>query len=136
MRKKLRSMTVGLSAAGMYLMSGVPVLAAKEEKATKEIDIDVNNFDVKNIGDYDSGAFDGLKKTVISQGGAAYNLLIIFGIVAILISVIIFGLTMLIFKGGSDRDEHKSKAFTIALAISAIFGATGIVSLARGVFGV
>lgn len=127
-------MTVGLSTAGMYLMSGVPVLAAKKEKATKEID--VNSFDIKNIGDYDSGAFDELKKTAISQGGAAYNLLIIFGAVAILISIIVFGLTMLFFKGGSDRDEHKSKAFTMALAISAIFGATGIVSLARGIFGV
>ena len=137
MIRRLRSMMLLASTTFMSIASGMPVLAAKNsnQSATAK-SFDYDNFDIKDIGSYDNGSLDEVKGAIVSQGGAFYNTLIIAGIVGTLLSIMVLGFLMLIFKGGSDRDEHKSKALTIAIAVTAIFGGVSIVSLIIGIFNV
>ena len=137
MKRRLRSMMLFASTTFMSIASGMPVLAAKNsnQSATAK-SFDYENFDVKDIGSYDNGSMDGVKEAIVSQGGAFYNTLIIAGIVGTLLSIMVLGILMLIFKAGNYRDEHKSKALTIAIAVTAIFGGVSIVSLIIGIFNV
>lgn len=137
MRRSLRSMMLFASTTFMSIASGMPVLAAKNsnQSATAK-SFEYESFDIKDIGSYDNGSLDGVQEAIVRQGGAFYNTLIVAGIVGTLLSIMGLGFLMLIFKGGSDRDEHKSKAIIIALAVTAIFGAVSIVSLIIGIFNV
>ena len=137
MKRRLRSMMFFASTTFMSIASGLPVLAAKNSNQnTTAKAFDYDNFDVKDIGSYDNGSLDGVQEAIVSQGGAFYKTLIVAGIVGTLLSIMGLGLLMLFFKAGNDRDEHKSKAVTIALAVTAIFGAASIVTLIIGIFNV
>lgn len=95
-----------------------------------------DDFDPRELGDYDNGMFDELTSSITTVGGSAYKASIKIGIIALVFTIISLGFSILIFHSGTKKDEHKSSVFWIAVAATCIFGATSIVFLVKGIFGV
>ena len=74
-----------------------------------------------------SSALNGLTNTVKTEGAGAYQLILVIGIIGLLISIVVLGLSFAIGKNANKRDDNKTQLVYIAVGGIILFGAGALV---------
>jgi len=69
---------------------------------------------------------DGVVNTVKKEGAGVYSLLMVIGIIGVICSLIVVGMSMAWNKNANKRDENKSQLVYIAIGSLFVFGAVSI----------
>jgi len=87
---------------------------------------------VAKAGEFDwitqssGSSLDGVVNTVKKEGAGVYSLLMVIGIIGVICSLIVVGMSMAWNKNANKRDENKSQLVYIAIGSLFVFGAVSI----------
>lgn len=87
------------------------------------------DFLTNDNGSDADGMFDGLTTNVKGMGHSATTLFRTVGIIAMLISIVMVGISFMVHKNGQKREENKSTMLYVCIGGAIVFGATSIISL-------
>lgn len=92
-------------------------------------------YDISWLGGKGNGAFDKLEKQVQETGNSAYRLFLAIGVVGLVLSIVVCGLSIVTSGGGSKRSEKLGWLLWIGIGGVVIFGAMSIVSVLQSIGG-
>lgn len=79
------------------------------------------------LQDNGNGMFSELEETAKATGASFYRLILTIGVIGLVISLLLCGMTIAFFKNASKREEGKSQLFWIVIGAVVVFGALSIV---------
>lgn len=79
----------------------------------------------------DGGAFRDITETVKKTGASAYNLMLVIGIIGLVLSTVVLGVSFSMTKNATKKSENKSHLPSIALGAILIFGAISLIGLVQ-----
>lgn len=93
----------------------------------------------KDSNDYDfltgksaNNVFGGLNTTAKDAGASIYSLLRTIGIIGLLVSIIVVGVTLAVSKNAQAKEQNKAQVLWIAVGGCFIFGAMGLIGILSG----
>lgn len=126
-RNKLRLQTVILCMVFCMGLMAFSVTAYAAETAGS------GDYDISWLGGEGNGAFSKLEEQVKETGNSAYRLFLAIGVVGLVLSIVICGLSIVVAGGGSKRSEKLGWLLWIGIGGIVIFGAMSIVSVLQGI---
>ena len=130
MRNKFRLLALGLCMVFCMGIMASPVTAYASEAAGSGSD-----YDISWLGGEGNGAFSKLEEQVKETGNSAYRLFLAIGVVGLVLSIVICGLSSVVAGGGSKRSEKLGWLLWIGIGGIVIFGAMSIVSVLQSIGG-
>lgn len=94
-----------------------------------------SDYDISWLGGEGNGAFAKLEKQVQDTGNSAYRLFLAIGVVGLVLSIVLCGLSIAVSGGGNKRSEKLSWLLWIGIGGIVIFGAMSIVSVLQNIGG-
>lgn len=94
-----------------------------------------SGYDISWLGGEGNGAFEKLEKQVQETGNSAYRLFLAIGVVGLVLSIVLCGLSIVVSGGGSKRSEKLGWLLWIGIGGVVIFGAMSIVSVLQNIGG-
>lgn len=94
-----------------------------------------NGYDISWLGGEGNGAFERLEKQVQETGNSAYRLFLAIGVVGLVLSIVLCGLSIVVSGGGNKRSEKLGWLLWIGIGGVVIFGAMSIVSVLQNIGG-
>ena len=94
-----------------------------------------SDYDISGLGGEGNGAFAKLEKQVQDTGNSAYRLFLAIGVVGLVLSIVLCGLSIAVSGGGNKRSEKLSWLLWIGIGGIVIFGAMSIVSVLQNIGG-
>ena len=129
---KMKVVLAGLCMALCFCLVSAPVTVHASEGAESGTG---NEYDISWLGGEGNGAFDKLEKQVQETGNSAYRLFLAIGVVGLVLSIVICGLSIVVSGGGNKRSEKLGWLLWIGIGGVVIFGAMSIVSVLQSIGG-
>ena len=129
MRNKLRMLALSLCMVLSLEVMAAPVTTYAAESAGN------SGYDISWLGGEGNGAFSKLEQQVKETGNSAYRLFLAIGVVGLVLSIVICGLSIVVAGGGSKRSEKLGWLLWIGIGGIVIFGAMSIVSVLQSIGG-
>jgi hypothetical protein len=126
---KIMILTVCLVISSGVFSNPMTVYAAENEESTN------SQYDISWLGEEGNGAFEKLEEQVKDTGNSAYRLFLAIGVVGLVLSIVICGLSIVVSGGGSKRSEKIGWLLWIGLGGIVIFGAMSLVSVLQSIGG-
>lgn len=126
---KIMILTVCLVISSGVFSNPMTVLAAENEESTN------SQYDISWLGEEGNGAFEKLEEQVKDTGNSAYRLFLAIGVVGLVLSIVICGLSIVVSGGGSKRSEKIGWLLWIGVGGIVIFGAMSFVSVLQSIGG-
>ena len=126
---KIMILTVCLVISSGVFSNPMTVLAAETEESTN------SQYDISWLGEEGNGAFEKLEEQVKDTGNSAYRLFLAIGVVGLVLSIVICGLSIVVSGGGSKRSEKIGWLLWIGVGGIVIFGAMSFVSVLQSIGG-
>ena len=105
---KIMVLTICLVISSGVFSNPMTVLAAETEESTN------SQYDISWLGEEGNGAFEKLEEQVKDTGNSAYRLFLAIGVVGLVLSIVIFGLSIVVSGGGNIG----SKNITVKIKLS------------------
>lgn len=126
---KIMILTVCLVISPGVFSNPMTVYAAENEESTN------SQYDISWLGEEGNGAFEKLEEQVKDTGNSAYRLFLAIGVVGLVLSIVICGLSIVVSGGGSKRSEKIGWLLWIGVGGIVIFGAMSFVSVLQSIGG-
>ena len=126
---KIMILTVCLVISSGVFSNPMTVYAAENEESTN------SQYDISWLGEEGNGAFEKLEEQVKDTGNSAYRLFLAIGVVGLVLSIVICGLSIVVSGGGSKRSEKIGWLLWIGVGGIVIFGAMSLVSVLQSIGG-
>ena len=126
---KIMILTVCLVISSGVFSNPMTVYAAENEESTN------SQYDISWLGEEGNGAFEKLEEQVKDTGNSAYRLFLAIGVVGLVLSIVICGLSIVVSGGGSKRSEKIGWVLWIGVGGIVIFGAMSFVSVLQSIGG-
>lgn len=126
---KIMVLTICLVISSGVFSNPMAVLAAENEESTN------SQYDISWLGEEGNGAFSKLEEQVKDTGNSAYRLFLAIGVVGLVLSIVICGLSIVVSGGGSKRSEKIGWLLWIGVGGIVIFGAMSLVSVLQSIGG-
>lgn len=126
---KIMILTVCLVISSGVFSNPMTVYAAENEESTN------SQYDISWLGEEGNGAFEKLEEQVKDTGNSAYRLFLAIGVVGLVLSIVICGLSIVVSGGGSKRSEKIGWLLWIGVGGIVIFGAMSFVSVLQSIGG-
>ena len=126
---KIMILTVCLVISSGLFSNPMTVYAAENEESTN------SQYDISWLGEEGNGAFEKLEEQVKDTGNSAYRLFLAIGVVGLVLSIVICGLSIVVSGGGSKRSEKIGWLLWIGVGGIVIFGAMSFVSVLQSIGG-
>ena len=126
---KIMVLTICLVISSGVFSNPMIVLAAENEESTN------SQYDISWLGEEGNGAFEKLEEQVKDTGNSAYRLFLAIGVVGLVLSIVICGLSIVVSGGGSKRSEKIGWLLWIGVGGIVIFGAMSFVSVLQSIGG-
>ncbi len=126
---KIMVLTICLVISSGVFSNPMTVLAAENEESTN------SQYDISWLGEEGNGAFEKLEEQVKDTGNSAYRLFLAIGVVGLVLSIVICGLSIVVSGGGSKRSEKIGWLLWIGVGGIVIFGAMSFVSVLQSIGG-
>ena len=126
---KIMILTVCLVISSGVFSNPMTVYAAENEESTN------SQYDISWLGEEGNGAFEKLEEQVKDTGNSAYRLFLAIGVVGLVLSILICGLSIVVSGGGSKRSEKIGWLLWIGVGGIVIFGAMSFVSVLQSIGG-
>lgn len=126
---KIMVLTICLAISSGVFSNPMTVLAAENEESTN------SQYDISWLGEEGNGAFEKLEEQVKDTGNSAYRLFLAIGVVGLVLSIVICGLSIVVSGGGSKRSEKIGWLLWIGVGGIVIFGAMSFVSVLQSIGG-
>lgn len=126
---KIMVLTICLVISSGVFSNPMTVLAAETEESTN------SQYDISWLGEEGNGAFEKLEEQVKDTGNSAYRLFLAIGVVGLVLSIVICGLSIVVSGGGSKRSEKIGWLLWIGVGGIVIFGAMSFVSVLQSIGG-
>ena len=126
---KIMVLTICLVISSGVFSNPITVLAAENEESTN------SQYDISWLGEEGNGAFEKLEEQVKDTGNSAYRLFLAIGVVGLVLSIVICGLSIVVSGGGSKRSEKIGWLLWIGVGGIVIFGAMSFVSVLQSIGG-
>lgn len=126
---KIMILTVCLVISSGVFSNPMTVYAAENEENTN------SQYDISWLGEEGNGAFEKLEEQVKDTGNSAYRLFLAIGVVGLVLSIVICGLSIVVSGGGSKRSEKIGWLLWIGVGGIVIFGAMSFVSVLQSIGG-
>ncbi len=94
-----------------------------------------SDYDISWLGGEGNGAFSKLENQVKETGNSAYRLFLAIGVVGLVLSIVICGLSIVVTGGGNKRSEKLGWLLWIGVGGIVIFGAMSFVSVLQSIGG-
>ena len=94
-----------------------------------------SDYDISWLGGEGNGAFSKLENQVKETGNSAYRLFLAIGVVGLVLSIVICGLSIVVPGGGNKRSEKLGWLLWIGVGGIVIFGAMSFVSVLQSIGG-
>lgn len=120
--KSKQKKAVGCMVGSMCMMTGSVAVHAKD------------TFDFLTSGNGNS-TIAGMTSEIQSAGKSFYDLVFAVGSLGLVISIVVTGLAIGLFKNASKREENKTQLIYIGLACILVFGAISIASFGESFAG-
>lgn len=127
---KIMVLTICLVISSGVFSNPMTVYAAENEESTSS-----NQYDISWLGEEGNGAFEKLEEQVKDTGNSAYRLFLAIGVVGLVLSIVICGLSIVVSGGGSKRSEKIGWLLWIGVGGIVIFGAMSFVSVLQSIGG-
>ena len=126
---KIMVLTICLVISSGVFSNPMIVLAVENEESTN------SQYDISWLGEEGNGAFEKLEEQVKDTGNSAYRLFLAIGVVGLVLSIVICGLSIVVSGGGSKRSEKIGWLLWIGVGGIVIFGAMSFVSVLQSIGG-
>ena len=135
-RNKMKMIMASLCMVLCLQMAFSPMTVfASGEAAGNAANGNSNQYDISWLGGEGNGAFESLEKQVQETGNSAYRLFLAIGVVGLVLSIVICGLSIVVSGGGNKRSEKLGWLLWIGIGGVVIFGAMSIVSVLQSIGG-
>ena len=115
------------------LLCGAGILLSKLHSMRAGIHLMANEWDFLRDDPGEGGVFSTLISKVQDIGASGYQLLMTFGVIGLVFSIIFTALSLLLTSNAQKKEEKKSHALVICIAGVVIFSAFSIVGFFKSI---
>ena len=128
--------TVKMMLLALCLVLGTGIMVAPASiYAAEQQGQQGSEYDISWLGGEGNGAFSKLENQVKETGNSAYRLFLAIGVVGLVLSIVICGLSIVVTGGGNKRSEKLGWLLWIGVGGIVIFGAMSFVSVLQSIGG-